>query len=323
MKQPQAFTLLELLVAVTIALLLAGLLLTVTTGTLDLMRRTQGNLSAGAEAGLVLDFLTRDLQAALQRGDGGTWLAVDVISNPAELTGHGWLTTAVRLKPAGNESLRLLPDPDIGAARYGLAGAWLRLVTTNIESNGSLPVAVAYQIARRPVTGSIAATNPAAVRYTLFRSAVSTTETFANGYDVTAPAYASVGAAPTASRSPATLTNPSNTDALAGNVVDFGLRFYVRNGDGSLRRIFPADDGDTVHAAVGGAETADANRFPEVVDVMVRILTEEGATRVENMEAGRVARPPIYSTDAAWWWGEVEAHSQVYVRRIVIDGVAP
>src|SRR5258708_3395831 len=179
MKRPaEGFTLLELLVAVIITLVLAGLMLTVVTNTLNLWHRTQDNFSTSAQANLTLDMVERDLQAAIFRKDGGTWLAVDVINNSDNLATHGWLTPTAASKPATTESQRLVPvaagtTPLIGDARFGLSGVWLRFITTNVESGGSPPIAVAYQIARPPLTGSPVATTPADGRYTLFRAALS------------------------------------------------------------------------------------------------------------------------------------------------------
>ena len=98
------FTLLELLAAVTITLMLAGLMLTVVTNTLNLWHRTQDNFSNSAEAKLALDMVERDLQATVFRKDDGTWFAVDDINAASALTVHGWLTPAAPIKPATTES---------------------------------------------------------------------------------------------------------------------------------------------------------------------------------------------------------------------------
>ncbi len=326
----EAFTLLELLVAVTITLVLAGLMLAVVTNTLGLWHRTQDIASTGTQAKLTLDLLARDLQAAVFRKDGGTWLAVDVINSAPALTTHGWLVAPGPIKPGTAESQRLLPEapagstPFIGAARFGLSGAWLRLVTTNVESGGTLPVAAGWQIARRPVSGSISAGNQAEVGYTLFRAAVSPENTFASGNEMTAPAYASASITPAAPRGAMTLANPNGTDAIATNVVDFGVWLYVRDDAGSLRRIFPRDENDLVHAAHDDGAAPEASRFPDAADLMVRILTGQGAVMLAEMESGRsrIARPAAYSSDAEWWWGIVEANSRVYTRRVEIKGGA-
>ena len=324
------FTLLEVLVAATITLGLAGLMLAVVTNTLNLWHRTQDNFTATTQAKLVLDLLERDLQAAVFRADGSTWLAIDVLNSSNSLTTHGWLPPGSLSKPAGSESQRLAPvvaagiTPLISNARFGLSGAWLRLIATNVESDGSLPVAVSYQIARRPLSGAINAANPAAVRYSLFRSAVSAENTLAAGPDVTAPGYGSTSVNPAGPRSPATLANPNSSDALATNVVDLAVWLYVRDSSGNLRRIFPSDNGDFSHTARDTGAAPDATRFPDVADVMVRILSEAGATLIAEMEKGgsRVLRPPIYGTDAEWWWAVVDANSRPCIRRIELKGKA-
>ena len=313
----------------TITVLLAGLMLAVVGGTLNLWHRTQDNFSTAAEAKLVLDMIERDLQAAVFRRDSGTWLAVDVSNTPASLTIRGWLTAAA-MKPAGSESQRLVPEaaagatPSISEARFGLSGAWLRFISTNVESGGSLPVAVSYQIARRPLSGGISAGTVAAVRYSLFRAAVSEQNTFTGGNDVTVAAYASASVSPAATRSDATLTNPNTVDALATNAVDFAVWLYVRDGTGGLRRIFPADNSDLTHSAHDTGAAPDASRFPDAADIMVRILTEQGATLLTEMEngSGRLRRPAAYATDAEWWWAVVEANSRVYTRRVEVKGGA-
>ena len=328
----RGFTLLELLVAVTITLVIAGLMLAVTTNVLNLWRRSQANHTQATTARQVFDLLEQDLQSAIWRRDTNRWLAADILDSPGSLSNHGWLLGPEVMKPAKGGSLLPLPAPVAGGerllqnARFGLSGSWLRFVATNVESGGSLPTVVAYQIARRPITGDPLATNPAAVRYSLYRSAISNADTFAAGYDVTSGGYASTtnnptSASSTAYRAARNVMNPSHANLLGSNVVDFGCWLYVRNPDHTLLRIYPAGTGDSSHQAIGSS-TANDTRYPEVADVMLRILTEEGATLLEAIEAGRVPRPPVYSTDAAWWWGVVEANSKVFTRRIEIKGGA-
>lgn len=326
----RAFTLLELLVAMTITLVIAGLMLAVTTNVLNLWRRTQGAHTQGTAARQVLALFEQDFQSALHRQEAGCWLAADILDTASGLANHGWLVGTGLMKPAAGGSLRPLPAPDangislIRDARFGLSGIWLRFVATHVESGGSLPSVVAWQVVRRPVTGDPVANNPAPVRYSLYRSAVSNSDTFAAGYDVTAGAYGSTNNTPssalsTAYRQPRNVTNPSHANLLASNVVDFGCWFYVRDITGSLVRIYPVSATDVSHQAVGGS-TANDTRFPEVADVMVRILSDEGATLIEAMENGRVSRPAAYATDAEWWWAVVESHSAVFVQRMEIKG---
>jgi len=313
----QGFTMIELLVAVAITAVLAAIMLGVTMGTLDVWSRTQDRFTTDAQATLLLDFIERDFEASIFRSDGGAWLAVDVINNPATLANHGWITAGFT-KPASSESARYVPAaiggtvPSIKDARFGLSGTWLRFITTNVESGASLPVAVSYQIARRPVSGSVALSNPATIRYSLFRSAVSSSATFTTGYNVLS-GYASSGATPPAQRSAGTVTNPNTSgDAIATNVVDFGVWLYRPDASGAMVRIYPVDGSDTTHVA------SALDEFPLAADVMLRVLTNEGARLIEEIETGngRIQRPASYSTDAEWWWATVEANSRVYIRRI-------
>ncbi len=325
-----AFTLLELLVAVAITLMVAGLLLAVTTNVMALWRRQQAAHVQALAAKLVLDQIEQDWQAAVHRNDGTRWLAVDVLDTGPSLANHGWLAGAGLMKPAAGGSLRLLPEADgsgerrIEEARFGLSGAWVRLVTTNVESGNSLPTVVSWQVARRPVGGEPVSGNPAPVRYSLYRAAISAGETFAQGYDVAGGGYASANNSPygvgsALFRQGRNVMNPGHANLIASNVVDFGCWLHVRRDDGELERIYPAAAGDLTHHAIGGSVALDS-RYPDVVDVMVRILSEAGASQIEAMENGRVARPAGHATDAAWWWSVVEEHSAVYSRRIEIQG---
>ncbi len=333
-SRPHAFTLVELLVAATITLLIAGVMLSVTTGLLALWRRNQAAYTQAAAARQVLDLLEQDLQAAVHRRDATRWLAVDILDAPSALANHGWLVAPGLMKPADGGSLRLLPRIDsdgrrsLAEARFGLSGCWLRFVTNNIEAGGTLPVVVAYQLVRRPVNGDPVASNPASVRYSLYRSAVSNADTLSNGYDVAAAAYASpdnspYGALSSAYRNARNVMNPSHANLLASNIVDFGVWLYVRNPDGTLRMIYPSGPADKSHQATGNS-SADDSRYPEIADVMIRVLNDEGAALIEAMEAGRgVGRPPVFSSDAGWWWSVVETNSRVFVRRIELKGRAP
>lgn len=332
-KSP-GFTLLELLVAASITVGIAAVMLSVTTGMLTLWRKTQAEQVQAVAARQVFDLVEQDIQAAFHRRDDNRWLALDIIDSTAGLANHGWLTTSARMKPADGGSLR--PWPSVNAtgirrmadARFGLSGCWLRFVTTNIEAGGTLPVVVAYQIARRPVTGDPLATNRAPVRYLLYRSTISNSDTLANGYDVNAAGYASNDNSPfsalsSAYRNARNVMNPSHANLLASNVVDFGVWLYARNADGTLNLVYPSASNDLSHHARGGSLDPVA-RFPEVIDVMVRILSDEGATLLETIETKRVSmRPPIYATDADWWWGVVEANSRVFIRRIELKARAP
>lgn len=327
----RAFTLIELLIAVTLTLALAAAMLKVTIDVLGLWQRSQSQHTQLTAAKQVLDTLERDLQAAVWRRDATKSFAVEILDTPGSLANHGWLFSTGPMKSANGGSLLPLPPDDPGEgipllenARFGLSGTWLRFIASNVESGGTLPVLVAYQIARRPVTGDTTAANPAPSRYSLYRTAVSTTETFSQGYDVTSGNYSSNSNTPpiiSSNRLRANVMNPSHANLIASNVVDFGCWLYRRNADGSLVRIFPSGAGDVLHIAQGDS-SADATRYPDVVEVLLRVVSDQGATLLEGMENGRVVRPAQFASDADWWWSVVEANSVVVTRRIELKGGA-
>jgi hypothetical protein len=137
---------------------------------------------------------------------------------------------------------------------------------------------------------------------------------------------------------PGNLLRPPLGAALLDNVIDFGVRLYVREG-GNLRLVFPAAPapiggepacGAPSSAAPPAAETghlarcvspsandAYSHAFPNVIDVMLRVLDDEGARLISAYEAGRL-QPPAGVSAADYWWALASAHSQVLTRRIVI-----
>ena len=121
-------------------------------------------------------------------------------------------------------------------------------------------------------------------------------------------------------------------------MVDFGVRCYVRDTaqPTGLRLVFPAtnENGSASNAtnvrlwaqlpASTPATSANYNfLFPDVVDVMVRVLTDDGADLIANLEKNQspaLTVPLKYNSNAqAWWWGVAQENSRVYTRRIVIN----
>jgi hypothetical protein len=182
----------------------------------------------------------------------------------------------------------------------------------------------------------------------LFRSEVRTfssgpsSSTFEAGYDLDPclPPAASVYVTASGTEGdPGTIIRSPLSHAMACDVVDFGVRFFVREG-GGLRLIFPAkpsaegadadgqpplgvpsDSGELVPSpelehlarpsAVPMAGDHYRNRFPEIVEIMVRVLTDEGAQKIRNIEAGK---------DPDDWWETAEKHSRVFTRLVAIQG---
>ncbi len=231
--------------------------------------------------------------------------------------------------------------------------------TTTLATT-SAPVAVSYQLVRRYTATNPANTTSQA--YLLHRSevrpaalvagATSRPGVLESGYNITGAAYttanvatnnASVTGDPRTVRTPGTATGTRNLDSvIADNVIDFGIRCYVRDpaSPGGLRLIFPATAAGVLSnnattsrilaSLPPGLPTTDPNFsalynqvFPDVVDVMIRILSEDGARLIDNMEKNQTPAPtaPVkYNSNAQqWWWGVAQENSRVYTRRILLN----
>jgi prepilin-type N-terminal cleavage/methylation domain-containing protein len=348
----RAFTLLELLVAATITALLAGFLAVVVGDVAGFWSRTSGRLTTEAQARIVLDQLTLDLQSAHFEDDSNTWLAATVQNALGGIP--NWISNdqnPARAKPATALSLSMIAaDFSSDANRFGVAGTWLRFYTTargtNLAPfavNASAPVAVSYQIVRR--IASSATTTAAARRYLLHRAQVrpalngTALGTLEAGQNITATAYTTTPAAGNtgANGDPRTVRAPTLDSVIADNVIDFGVRLYVRDAAtvGGLRLVFPANSEGiltnnpspaTYLANVppgGNGSDSFANRMPDVVDVSVRILTEKGADLIRGYESitQTVFAPPGV-TPQAYWWELARANSRVFTRRIVLRAEA-
>jgi hypothetical protein len=294
------FTLIELLTAAAITLLLAGMIVSVISDVLGKWSRTHGTFAADSQARQVLDQIEQDLQGALYRDDGNTWLAATV--QPESGVSGAWVGStkpvAASLNPAA---------ADLAAARFGAAGVWLRFFTAVGHGDASAPelsapAAVSYQIIHRAPTpaGSEA-------RYLLYRSAVTPAATFAAGFDLGSARYnpgsESIGAA-------GSLVTPGVLQVMAEDVIDFGVRFHGYEADPvsglvQLRRIFAVDSTDLEYRA--NASPGTRHQLPVTADVMLRVLTPEGARQIAALEAGRITGD---------WWKIATANSRVMTRHI-------
>ena len=91
---------------------------------------------------------------------------------------------------------------------------------------------------------------------------------------------------------------------------------------------YPLDtpDGFVARARDGlrddGVAILDGFLRADVVDVMVRILTDEGAALINNIEKAQTPAPIMpqkYLNAQEWWWGLAQENSRVYTRRIVLN----
>ena len=348
----KGFTLLELLVAVAVTGLLAALLLNITTQVVTTQTKATGDLETNQAAQFILDRIQEDLQCAVYRNDGNVWLAATILE---DYTNSAVWEPAERGKPSSASLRVTADDwegPDGEAddivlannqwslvdSRFGVGGTWLRFFSQAPEldpeaDNTGGVRAIGYQLVRYGLTGS----KTSKPRYQLFRSDVTAQETFEAGYDLDPIDGGYGAAAPDGIRVPKNIITPIFNDSvgpstdfsLAANVIDFGIRAYLIDendeGTGHLRQIFP-DVNDSSSGSSSGYELLSTSNpsagsigmphaFPEVIDVMVRILTTEGASAISAFEDGLIPVPDGFSEEE-YWWELAEGNSEVYVRRI-------
>ncbi len=336
------FTIIELLVAIGITALLVSLMLTIVSNVLTGWNRSSGSLSSGNQARTILSQISQDLQSLVVRQDGNVWLAATVLPNSFTTNGSNWSGTAKPVAASGSFNFpspgATPPWPDLTTYRFGQSGMWVRFFTVRPDSNLgtdtiSAPRAVSYQIVRNKV-GTVGNT----YTYQFYRSEArpgpitgGTNSTFNSGYNLFMaagnPSYN------TSDNSVAgnvgNILEPATSQLLANNVIDFGVRVWTADPSSNKPKFpnSPSNTGFAVTTADGtngttalvspvAGEPAVANMtygFPVVVEVMVRILTDDGAKQIANLEAGNITGD---------WWTIALANSQVYTRRIEIKSQA-
>lgn len=337
----RAFTIVELLVAMSVTALLAGVLISIVSSMTTAAHRASGSLLSSNQAKVALDFLAQDLESAVMRADGHVWLAATIQPDQSDKgdSGCDWAewpsSPSTNGKPGAlGGSLELSPNGVTGTTseqqpfaefRFGMAGVWLRLFTIEPDDNTSKDDlsavrAASYQMIRAALN------NSGTQRYALFRSSVEAGNTFQTGYNLFASPYnEGVGTEGVSGN----VRRPPSSRLLANNVIDFGVRLWVRDAGGVLRVPFPLETKLGFAARVPPTDGTDPNAvppnpspgapaygemnygFPEVAEVFLRVLTDEGAKQIEALETGRISGD---------WWQIAEANSQVYTRRVEIKG---
>lgn len=263
--------------------------------------------------------------------------------------------TAINGSFAINPAERLLKNYKFGQAGVWLR--FFTIPPDNVPgaiSNTSAPRAVGYQMTRVRVKGSDQYVY-ALFRSEVRPGGTASGSTFSLGYDLFQdkdddPSYnlgnmATVG-------NPGTIRRPHFSQIIANNVIDFGVRLYGRD-SGAEVEIFPvrrdgvgaalglpatgvpltyaaslrdpstAPDVDAIGNAsdiiYGDDTTASGHNpiYPTAAEVLVRILTPEGARLIAALEAGQLGNPDGLTTDEHWW-KIAEEHSDVFTRRIEI-----
>ncbi len=265
-RSRSAFTIIELLVAISITAVIATMMVTIVTNVLGAWSRSSATLSVGNQARFIFDQVALDLQGAIVKNSTDVTFAATIPRDQSGINGGqgdanysnaSW--SGPNIKPgdsaAPNGSLLLsTPDRDLESYRFGQAGVWLRLFTVPADDNSSLsnrsaPRAVSYQIARCQVGSTTAP-----YTYQLFRcearpygtnAATNQKSTFAQGYDLfgangyNGPDDLTNGGFSVADAG--TIRRPRSEYVIGNGVIDFGVRIFTRNTTGVLEEAFPVD----------------------------------------------------------------------------------
>ena len=190
-KHLRGFTVLELLVAVSVTAILAGMLLNITSQVVKTQTQASGDLETSQIAHFILDRIQEDLHCAVYKNDGNVWMAASILEDKDN--SGSWIEASYG-KPTA-ESLRITPSDwsdgpndlitqannqlNLEDSRFGTGSTFLRFFTlapeldSQIQNTGGAR-AISYQIIRCGLTSS----STSRPRYQLFRSDVTDVETF-------------------------------------------------------------------------------------------------------------------------------------------------
>ena len=327
-KCSRGFTMIELMVALVVTGIMAGMLLKISNDVLNTYNQSTGELDSHLAARFALDQIAEDLQAAVSRRDGRVWLAA-TIRKDVNLSGK-WVPASSVSKPT--ESSLRMNEELIEDCRFGVGGVWLRLITQSPDalSAEAGARAVSYLIDRRATGSSESGSSGiGSRRYTLFRGDVSPRDSFNAGFNLHPVDGDYTQGVAGETRDAGQIKSPVRENAFIDNVIDFGVRFYVKDTTfrSGLRAVFPADSAgvfsseDFEHLATTDPEARTGGNpfstiYPDVVDVMVRVLTVQGAEAIRAFEEGDTTRPATFSSNDEFWWYLANQYSHVFVRRI-------
>ena len=93
----RGFTVLELIVAVSVTAVLSGMLLLISNQVLETKSKSAAELERNQLAHFVLDQIQEDLQCALFRNDGNIWMAISLLNDNSN-SGGSWIEVEKRFK---------------------------------------------------------------------------------------------------------------------------------------------------------------------------------------------------------------------------------
>jgi prepilin-type N-terminal cleavage/methylation domain-containing protein len=320
----KGFTLIELMAALGVTAVIGYFFISIGRDFVIAWDHVGDSVARETEARGALDTIARDFESAFFREGDDVMFSVDVLDDDS---GAKWEGSSAG-RPSGDGT-----DPS--EHQYGWAGAWVRMFTAAPSFN-----AVGYRIIRSTIKDGVG--DP---RYMLYRNVATsenTIEEAENGlladdpedgidpvvYDFDSDMYLdNAGEYIMAANRNETGANRNNI--LAVGVVDFGVRLYIYDtseddpsGDDApdgLRLIYPADSSSALASSVegltqGGKSFNSTNfdeRYPDVVEVFLRVLNQDGADELLEMEE---------AGDNTLWEETVEKKSRLYRRYITVGG---
>jgi len=102
------FTVLELLVAVSVTALLAGMLLNITSQVVSTQTQASADLETNQVAQFILDRIQEDLHCAVYRNDGNVWMVANILEDTTN--SDNWIDDVVVAAKPKKESLRIVPQ---------------------------------------------------------------------------------------------------------------------------------------------------------------------------------------------------------------------
>jgi len=310
-RSTRAFTLIEMVVALAVTAVIGYFFISIGRDFVRAWDNFGDAVSRETEARAALDLIAKDFESAYFREGSSHMLAVDVLPDNGNASADWEVGPAERPTSSGFDTVN---------HEYGWAGCWVRLFTTTPSLN-----AVGYQIIRSTIRDNLGTP-----RYMLYRNTTLTRDVISNIENGFADALDLTGSNALYDVSGG-VVNPKRSNILAVNVVDFGVRLYIYepnptsdpsdvDASEGLRLIFPADESSRLQSPIPNngqhrsstfVGTAYSDRYPDVVEVFMRILNENGAQALSAMEE---------SGSNAQWEEIVANNSKLYRRYIVVRG---
>lgn len=305
----------ELIVSLAITSVIAVFVFGFATSLAKLWRNTESGVDSELDSQIALDQIVMDFESAifLERVDGDgvpvPMLAVSAIAKDSDDVfkasfSNRWDGLDESARPSSEHF-----DPD--NHQYGWAGSWVRFFTASPSVN-----AVGYQVIRRSAFSN--STHP---KYLLHRSLIRHDNSVTQSFDITSENYRD-------GNTTKALESPRLDGVILEDVVDFGVRLYVfdenfggkDDSPNGLRLIFPSDAGgdlsatDKEHLASVLSGNDFGARYPDVVEILLRVLDDVGAGMLLRLEEG----------DTANRYEDIVAkHSRLYRRMVRLPGREP